>query len=291
MSETSQNGGWRGWVSSFALALSVFGALWFFIAAGGTKLGLWDWKVGFGTLSMQWGPKIVLAALAVALLAILISLVQAPRKRPFMLALAALLVAGLSFGRILATKENAERLPPLHDVQTDWSNPIMPTPALVSARAASGGYNSIESAPVITLDDEQQKRWPGMEGRLVSEVQEEAEFDPDRQRKEVSAPYPQIEPLILPAVPFDMAYQAALDTVNKRGWKIVTAEPQEGRIEATDTTFWFEFKDDIMIRVRPEGEQGSRIDVRSTSRVGLSDLGANAKRVKMLLDDIETAVR
>ena len=107
----------------------------------------------------------------------------------------------------------------------------------------------------------------------------------------MNAPYPKIEPLILPSVPYDMAYQAALDTVNRKGWKIVTAEPEEGRIEATDTTFWFEFKDDIMIRVLPEGEQGSRIDVRSVSRVGLSDLGANVKRVKNLLDDIEGAVR
>ena len=87
-----------------------------------------------------------------------------------------------------------------------------------------------------------------------------------------------------------MAYQAALDTVNAKGWKIVTAEPEEGRIEATETSFWFEFKDDIMIRVLPEGESGSRIDVRSVSRVGLSDLGANAKRVKLFLEDLETRI-
>ena len=289
MSDMSQDGGWRGKFAGFALALSIFGALWFFIAAGGTKLGLWDWKVGFGTLAMKWGPRIVLAALGVSVLAIIVALIKAPRKRPMMLALGALLIAGLSFGRILATKGNAERLPPLHDIQTDWSNPIMPTPALVSARAASGGYNAIEEAPVVA--DGANNRWPGMGGRLVSEVQEEAEFDPDVQKKEVSAPYPQIDTLVLPSVPFDMAYQAAYDTVTGKGWTIVTAEPQEGRIEATDTTFWFEFKDDVMIRVLPDGEHGSRIDVRSVSRVGLSDLGANAKRVHNLLGDIEQAVR
>ncbi|MCA8904377.1 MAG: DUF1499 domain-containing protein, partial [Hyphomonas sp.] len=67
--------------------------------------------------------------------------------------------------------------------------------------------------------------------------------------------------------------------------------PQNGHIEATDTTFWFEFKDDVMIRVLPDGADGARIDARSVSRVGLSDLGANAKRVNMLLDDIETRLR
>ena len=285
MSDISQNGGWRGRFSAFALAFAIFGVLWFFIAAGGTKLGLWDWRTGFGTLTMGWGPKIVMAALAVSMIAIIVSLVMAPRKRPFILALAALLVSGLSMGRLFAAGENAKRLPPLHDIQTDWTKPIMPTPALLSARASTGAYNEIEEAPVIS--DGAKGNWPGMEGRLVSEVQEQAEFDPDTQKKEVAAPYPQLETVILPAVPFDMAYQAALETANDRGWTIVTAEPEEGRIEATDTTFWFEFKDDVMIRVMPEGEGGSRVDVRSVSRVGLSDLGANAKRVKLFLEDFE----
>jgi len=288
MTDTSQNAGWRGLFAGFALVLSIFGALWFFIAAGGTKLGLWDWKVGFGTLSMKWGPNIVMAALAISMLALIVALIQAPRKRPFMLALAALLVSGLSLGRLTATKANAERLPPLHDIQTDWAHPIVPSPALLAARDATGAYNTIEEAPVIPESAE--ARWPGTGGRLVSEVQEQAEFDPEVLKKEVNAPYPKIETLSLPSVPFDMAYQAALDTVNKKGWTIVTAEPEEGRIEATDTTFWFEFKDDVMIRVLPDGEQGSRIDVRSVSRVGLSDLGANVKRVKNLLDDIEARI-
>ena len=288
MTETSQSGGWRGMFSGFALVLSVFGALWFFIAAGGTKLGLWDWKVGFGTLSMKWGPNIVMAALAVSMIAILISLIQAPRKRPFMLALAALLVAGLSLGRLMATGANAKRLPPLHDIQTDWARPIMPSDALVSVRAVSEAENAIEAAPVI--EDRAKGNWPGMEGKLVSAEQEKAEFDPDHQKKESAAPYPQIDTLVLPSVSPDVAYQAALAVVTDRGWDIVTDDPVAGRIEATETSFWFEFKDDVMIRVLPEGEAGARIDIRSTSRVGLSDLGANAKRVSNLLDDIEMAL-
>jgi uncharacterized protein (DUF1499 family) len=59
--------------------------------------------------------------------------------------------------------------------------------------------------------------------------------------------------------------------------------PQEGRIEATDTTFWFGFKDDVVIRVRPTAD-GSRVDIRSKSRVGRSDVGANAARIEAFLD-------
>ena len=98
MTSSDQSGGLRGKFSLFALVFAIFGALWFFIAAGGTKLGLWDWRTGFGTLTMGWGPKIVMAALAVAVIAMIVSLVAAPRKRPFILALAALLVAGSLHG-------------------------------------------------------------------------------------------------------------------------------------------------------------------------------------------------
>jgi uncharacterized protein (DUF1499 family) len=63
------------------------------------------------------------------------------------------------------------------------------------------------------------------------------------------------------------------------GWEIIAAVPTDGRIEATATTRWFRFKDDVVIRVTPQ-PAGSRIDVRSTSRLGRSDLGTNAKRVR-----------
>jgi uncharacterized protein (DUF1499 family) len=61
---------------------------------------------------------------------------------------------------------------------------------------------------------------------------------------------------------------------------VVAADPAAGRIEATATTFWFGFVDDVVVRVRPAAGGGSRIDVRSVSRVGKSDVGANAKRIR-----------
>jgi fatty-acyl-CoA synthase len=94
---------------------------------------------------------------------------------------------------------------------------------------------------------------------------------------------------VTPAPP-EAAFEAILMLVKERGWKIVTDDTDAGRIEATETSFWFDFKDDVMIRIQPTDEGGSRIDVRSASRVGLSDLGANAKRVRNLLDDIEIAL-
>jgi uncharacterized protein (DUF1499 family) len=66
------------------------------------------------------------------------------------------------------------------------------------------------------------------------------------------------------------------------GWEIVASEPHEGRIEATATTLWFGFKDDVVVRITPV-PGGSRIDVRSVSRVGRSDVGANAERIAAYL--------
>jgi uncharacterized protein (DUF1499 family) len=66
------------------------------------------------------------------------------------------------------------------------------------------------------------------------------------------------------------------------GWELVASDPIAGRIEATDTTFWFGFTDDIVIRVSPRGG-GSRVDIRSVSRVGISDVGTNAARIRKYL--------
>ena len=66
------------------------------------------------------------------------------------------------------------------------------------------------------------------------------------------------------------------------GWEIVAVDTDAGRVEATETTFWFGFKDDVVVRVRP-GDDGTRVDVRSVSRVGGGDLGANAGRIREFL--------
>jgi uncharacterized protein (DUF1499 family) len=81
------------------------------------------------------------------------------------------------------------------------------------------------------------------------------------------------------------AFARALAASRDLGWEIIAAVPLEGRIEAVDRTFWFGFKDDVVVRVRAAAG-GSRIDVRSVSRVGRSDVGANARRVRRFLKQV-----
>src|SRR5213083_3074597 len=93
--------------------------------------------------------------------------------------------------------------------------------------------------------------------------------------------YPDIQPAVLAAGP-EAAFARALAAAQAMGWDIVDAQPKEGRIEATATTFWFGFKDDVVVRITPL-PAGSRIDVRSKSRVGRGDAGTNAQRVRAYL--------
>jgi uncharacterized protein (DUF1499 family) len=102
--------------------------------------------------------------------------------------------------------------------------------------------------------------------------------DPKEQTDAQRAAYPDVQPLRLAVAP-NVAFERAKGAVEEMGWQIAREDPSAGRIEAVATTFWFGFKDDVVIRVSAEGA-GSRIDVRSKSRVGVSDLGTNARRIR-----------
>ena len=105
--------------------------------------------------------------------------------------------------------------------------------------------------------------------------------------------YPDIEPLEADAPP-QAAYETALAVITKRKWRIVDQRPpqpprREGRIEAVARTPIMGFRDDVVVRIRAD-EDGSRIDVRSSSRYGTFDFGTNAARVRSLVDDIDDAI-
>lgn len=93
--------------------------------------------------------------------------------------------------------------------------------------------------------------------------------------------YPDIAPITLP-LPMPTAFDRALALAQASGWDLVTADKTTGRIEATATTRWFGFKDDVVIRLTPWGA-GTRVDMRSVSRVGIGDAGTNAGRIRAFL--------
>ena len=151
------------------------------------------------------------------------------------------------------------KLPPIHDITTD---PIDPPRFEALARLRTGdGANSAVYA-----------------GLYSAELQRAA--------------WPDIEPVDLD-VPVQRAYDVALAVVTKRKWLIIDERaPQPprriGRIEAVARTPIMGFREDVSIRVTPDGD-GSRVDIRSSSRYFEGDLGSNASRVAKLIEDINTA--
>jgi uncharacterized protein (DUF1499 family) len=93
------------------------------------------------------------------------------------------------------------------------------------------------------------------------------------------AAYPDIAPLLLARPPRE-AFARAVAAAEAMGWELVGRDAAAGTLEAVDTTKWFGFRDDIAIRITPTAEGGSRIDIRSKSRVGRSDIGTNAQRIR-----------
>ena len=194
---------------------------------------------------------VIPAALFLGLIAVVLSLVGIARSGSKGMALAGL-VLGLIAAAMPATSINTARHSPIHDVSTDRDNPPQFV-AVLPLRTAAKAANSTDY------------------DAKTAELQKET--------------YPDIGPLHLdvpPAQAFDRAQNAA----REMKWDIVTTDPAQGRIEATATTFWFGFKDDVVVRIAADGS-GSRVDVRSLSRIGKSDVGANAKRVHEYLAKVK----
>ncbi|HBZ43171.1 MAG TPA: hypothetical protein DEO85_03770 [Maritimibacter sp.] len=109
---------------------------------------------------------------------------------------------------------------------------------------------------------------------------------PARNTEPQRAAYPEVRPLDV-TIPVDAAFVAALALVEERGWEVLSADPTESQIEAIAKSRLFGFEDEVAIRVT-ETDNGARIDMRSRSRLGQIDRGANARRIEAFLSDIET---
>ena len=247
----------RGWIHRIALTLAVLTPLVFMIAGLGAKFGLWSWQFGLGTLTRGVGMKLLFASLIFGVIAILATAFITPRKG-WWIGLFAVLVGIGGMAKGAATQKAVAALPFIHDVTTDTQNPPVFTEVILSERAKVDGVNSLD---YIGKKDSRDKK-------LVSALQTSA--------------YPNVRSLVL-GDSSDVVFGQALIAAKSMGWTVKAENVQAGTIEATAETFWYGFKDDVAIRIKPAEGGGSIVDVRSVSRVGGSDLGANADRIKAFL--------
>ncbi len=216
--------------------------------------------------AIQWSTlgAVAGAVLALVALGVLACKAQAgARRRALQVAGWALALNALVAAPPLYLVAQARGLPMLHDISTDTEHPPQ-FHAIVSLR--SGADNALDYSPAHAA---QQQRG-----------------------------YPDLAPLVLPGTAPAQAFAQAERAARALGWSIVSAAPQQGRLEATDRTPLMGFQDDIVVRIRAgegagegegEGEaeggsgRGSVVDVRSASRAGVSDVGTNARRIRAFL--------
>jgi uncharacterized protein (DUF1499 family) len=171
------------------------------------------------------------------------------KARPRLSAIAGVLLGLAVLAVPWSFQQHRPEGPPIHDITTDLANP----PQFVAVLP------------------------------LRKDAPNTAEYDASAGALQQKA-YPDIAPATLALLPNEV-FARCLSAAKALGWEIVAAEPAEGRIEATDTTLFFGFKDDIVIRIAPSAG-GSRVDVRSVSRVGRSDFGTNANRIRAFLREL-----
>jgi uncharacterized protein (DUF1499 family) len=238
-------------VATLGLVLALLAALAAAASGLGYRFGLWPLGTGFGLL--RYAAYGAIAAVVVSGLGVLLARPGGAR-RGLIRSLVGLAIGAVVFGVPWSYLHTARQVPPIHDITTDTDDP----PAFVA---------------VLPLRADAPNP-PGYDGAAAAAQQRAA--------------FPEIAPADVSLAP-DRLFDLALATAKDQGWEIVAAVPAEGRIEATATTRWFGFKDDIVIRIRADGS-GARLDIRSKSRVGGGDAGTNAARVEGFLEKLEQGV-
>src|SRR5262245_873729 len=238
-------------VSRVGLWLAIIGGVVLALAPIGYRMGWWPLRFSLFYL--------LIGAIIIGALAVIVSLVGAFLARRvsgapgFGVALVGVLLGLIVAGYPGAHIIKARRVPPIHDITTDTANP----PAFVALadvrRAAPNGFDYA--------------------GGEVTTMQKQA--------------YPDVTTFKSTLAPSDLFARAA-KLVADDGWQVVDAVPQDGRIEATATTRMFGFKDDIVLRVR-QADKGSELDMRSMSRIGRSDVGTNAARIRGFMEQLRAA--
>jgi uncharacterized protein (DUF1499 family) len=231
-------------IVAVGLFVTIVGVIGEMISGFGYRFNVWDLGVAFRMF--LYGSWVAAAGGVFCLLAALATR-PGTGRRGFGLSVLGVIMAIAGYGTVARWKARAEKVPGIHDITTDLTNPPQFVAVLpLRAKAPNSAVYDTTAADSVA----------------------------DKQRHG----YPDVGPVMLP-VPPGAAFHVALATARDMGWAIVAADSAGGRIEATATTTWFGFKDDVVVRIGPD-PKGSRIDVRSESRVGGSDVGTNAARIK-----------
>jgi len=250
-----------GVVGRLAFAAFLAALLIGLTASFGTRLGYWNYRVGLYGI-FPYSLYIGAVAFVLGLAWVVVALV-ANKATALRYGLSAFVGSLVVLGVPLSYYTSSLGKPPIHDISTDVEHPPEFVSLLLQRQGASNPPDYDGPKHVV------------MNGESYTVTQLQKKFYPDIH----SVGRLQISPEQL----FDHAVAGA----RAMGWTIVAVAPDEDRIEATYTSFFFGFVSDIVIRVRPAGI-GARIDIRAKSRVGQADGGTNAELIRAYMKHMAT---
>jgi fatty-acyl-CoA synthase len=249
----------RSYLLRAAVLVSLLAPLAIAFGIFGIRQGMFGYAFGQETLALQWAPGLAVVGGVLSLLALPLTLAFAPR-RGTSAALFALAVAAVTYAGVTRWKASVAAAPPIHDVATDWSDPLLFGATLTSARGLDA--NPVPARPVVgELSND-----PALLGKPISEIN--------------ARTCPAALPVVLTGTT-EAAFAKAKAALQAEGLSIVTENAAAGRIEATHTTRVYAYKDDVLARVKPEGA-GARIDLRASRRTGVKDHGDNCALIARL---------
>lgn len=230
-------------------------------AAFGTRLGYWQYATGFRIL---WPGAAIGAVAALSGMLWMALALRNNDRLGWRWGFAGLIGAIVLLYSPLRAASLAWGAPPIHDISTDVE--YAPAfKALLPLRGNAANGPEYDGPKKVVL-----------KGKITTVAELQKLNYPDI-KPEAKLLNPHNNPGIHPqAVLFWRAFERA----KEMGWNIVAFDAKTGVIEATDTTFWFGFTDDIAIRVVPAGSLGAKLDIRSKSRIGTTDYGRNAERIR-----------
>ena len=213
----------------------------------GYRLELYHFRIGFAILGWAFWSALAGAILSVAGLAV----AGGRPRRTLVVALAGIAIGVVAAYVPWSFKQTAGSLPFIHDVSTDTENP----PEFVAAaKLRKPGDHPV-----------------AYDGKEVADLQHKA--------------YADLAPLMTPASK-EKVFEAAKAAFASMGMQLADADMAQGRIEANQTSLLYGFTDDMVVRIASAAD-ATKVDVRSKSRVGRSDLGQNAKRIRLFLQKLK----
>lgn len=203
-----------------------------------------------GLMNAFLAMRIALIVGAVAIILALIQVIFMRKTISWPITGVAVLCAAVAIFMPLSMMNKAKSVPPIHDITTDLVNPPKFL-AILALRADAPNPAEYQGEEIAS---QQRSAYPELKTQKYSQTTEQV-------------------------------FDAALAAVKNMGLEVVTSDKTLGLIEAYDTTTWFGFVDDVVIRIQ-SAEQMTMLDARSKSRVGMSDIGKNAERLHSLIADV-----